>query len=140
MSKDAPEDSHWAAVGQAVSERMTELGFSQAEVTRRSYLTDNTIRDIMQGARSPHKSSLAVIAVVLGWPLDYLVNILHGEADKNLVPESPLESHLADLAHGLAEIGALREDVAGIKGLVERIDEKIDVAIEAQRSPDDEPN
>ena len=44
LSKDAPEDSHWAAVGQAVSERMTELGFSQAEVTRRSYLTDNTIQ------------------------------------------------------------------------------------------------
>ena len=52
-----------------------------------------------------------MIAVVLGWPLDYLVNILHGEADKNLRARILISCRILPtrLTAGL-EIGALRED------------------------------
>jgi hypothetical protein len=69
---------------------------------------------------------------VLEWPWDYLVNILSGKSDMNVTPRSPLETHLAKLADGLAEIDALRQDVAGVKDIVHEIDRKIELVIESQ--------
>jgi transcriptional regulator with XRE-family HTH domain len=134
LPKDASAGGDRQAVGWAVRERMAQLGFSTAELARRSGLSETTIRDIMQGTSRNNKSTLVAISAVLSWPPDYLVNILHGDADKNVAPESPLETYLAKLALGLAEIGALREDIAGLKEIVDRIDKKLDVMSEARGS------
>ena len=83
------------------------------------------------------------ISMALGWPPDYLSNILIGEADKNVPAESPLEANLAKLAEGiaagLAEIGALRNDVAGLIEVVHKIDEKLGKMAGARQSPADGP-
>jgi len=70
----------------------------------------------------------------LDWPWDYLVNILSGKSDKNVTPQSPLETHLAKLVDGLAEIDALRQDVAGLNNIVHEIDRKISLVIESQHA------
>lgn len=72
---------------------------------------------------------------MLEWPWDYLVNILNGRADKNVAPESPLETHFATLADARTEIGALRQEVAGLKDVIHEIDRKIDLVIESQHAP-----
>lgn len=128
-------DGDLQAVGRAVRERMGQLGSSTAEVARRSGFSETTIRDIAHGKSRHNKSTLVAICAVLDWPPDYLVNILHGEAHKNVIPESPLEIHLAKLAEGLAEIGALRQDIAGLKEIVHKIDKKIDVMTDPRQPP-----
>jgi transcriptional regulator with XRE-family HTH domain len=137
LSRDASAHEHWAAVGRAVSRRMDRLGISKAELARRVRSSETTIRDIARGIGQHNESMLVAISAVLGWPTDYLVNILDGEADENSPPESPLETHLAKLANGLAEVSALREDVAGLKDVIHKMDKKIDVLAEDRRSSDD---
>jgi len=71
---------------------------------------------------------------VLEWPWDYLVNILDGRSDKNVAPKSPLETHLVKLVDGLAEIDALRADVAGLADIVHEVDRKVSLVIESQHT------
>ena len=132
MSEDAPAEGVRAEVARIVSGRMGQLGVSTAELRRRSGLSVNTIRGITEGVSRHNRSTWVAISAVLEWPWDYLVNILSGRSDKNVAPESPLETHLATLAGGLAEIDALRQEVAGLKDVIHEIDRKIDLVIEAQ--------
>lgn len=132
MSKDALTEAARAEVARVVSGRMGQLGVSATELRRRSGLSVNTIRGITEGARRHNRSTLVAISAVLEWPWDFLVNILDGRSDKNAAPESPLEAHLAKLAAGVAEIDALRQDVAGLKDIVHEVDRKISLVIESR--------
>jgi hypothetical protein len=132
LSEDAPAEGVRAEVARIVSGRMGQLGVSTAELRRRSGLSVNTIRGITEGVSRHNRSTWVAISAVLEWPWDYLVNILSGRSDKNVAPESPLETHLATLAGRLAEIDALRQEVAGLKDVIHEIDRKIDLVIEAQ--------
>jgi hypothetical protein len=111
---------------------MGQLRLSTAELRRRSGLAVNTIRDITEGTSRHNRSTWVAISAALNWPWDYLVNILNGTADLDARPRSPLEAHLAKLADGLAEINGLKQDVAGIKEFVHKIDRKIDIVIESR--------
>jgi hypothetical protein len=113
---------------------MGQLGFSAAELRRRSGLSVNTIRGITDGTSRHNRSTWVAISAVLEWPWDYLVNILNDRADKNVTAQSPLETHLAKLAEGLAEIDVLRQDVAVLVDIVHEIDRKIDVVVGSQQA------
>jgi hypothetical protein len=76
------------------------------------------------------KSTLVAISAVLDWRYDHLTNILHGEPQKNA--SSPLEPHFENLLR--AEVGPVKEEIAGIRDIIHVIDKKIDVIIESQRS------
>jgi transcriptional regulator with XRE-family HTH domain len=125
LSKNASGDGDKEAVGRAVKERMAQLGLTTAELARRSGLSETTIRGITQATARHNRSTLVAISAVLDWPPDYLVNVLHGEADKNVKAESPLEIQLAKLANGLA----------GLTEIVHQIDGKIDVIMGPRHSP-----
>lgn len=131
MSKDALTEGTRAEVARVVSWRMGQLGVSTAELRRRSGLSVNTIRGITEGASRHNRSTLVAISAVLEWPWDYLVNILDGRSDKNVAPKSPLETHLVKLVEGLAEIDALRADVAGLTDIVHEVDRKVNLVIES---------
>jgi transcriptional regulator with XRE-family HTH domain len=125
--KGAPTPERWAAVGRAVSRRMDQLRVSKAELARRVRSSETTVRDIARGIGQHNESMLVAISAVLDWPTDYLVNILDGKADEHVPPESRLEKLLAS---EFAEVGALRESVAGLKESVDVMSKKIDVLIE----------
>lgn len=131
---DAPENEDWAAVGQAIGERMRELGISPTKLSQETGLSPNTIRHIGEPAtRRRTQSTLVAISAVLRWHYDHLTNILHGEPQKNAPVTSPLEQHFEDLLR--AEVGPVKEEVAGIRDVIHVIDQKIDVIIGAQSSP-----
>ena len=134
MSKDALAEGTRAEVARVVSGRMGQLGISMAELGRRSGLSVNTIRGITGGASRHNRSTLVAISAVLEWPWDYLVNILDGRSEKNVRPRSPLETHLVKLADGLAEIDALRADIAGLTDVVHQVDRKVNLVIELQHT------
>jgi transcriptional regulator with XRE-family HTH domain len=135
VSEDASAPGGWAAVGRVVSRRMSQLGISTAELARRVRSSETTIRDIARGIGQHNESMLVAISAVLDWPTDHLVNVLAGEADENVSPESRLEKHMEKLVNEFAEVGALRGDIAGLRDVVHKMDKKINVLIESLHSP-----
>ena len=70
----------WAAVGHAVTKRVEELNWDQAELVRRSGLSDPLVRGIMRGTPrgTPRPKNLRTIAETLGWSSDSIDRILEG--------------------------------------------------------------
>ena len=97
---------------------------SLAYVARETRLSPTTIRYIGMPGNRHNESTLVALSAVLGWRYDHLINILRGTPDKNS-PTSPAESHFLDQLH--AEVGPIRENVAGLWDIVHNMDRKIDV-------------
>jgi hypothetical protein len=134
LLKDAPRDEDWPAVGRAIHERMRELGISPTRLAQETGLSPTTIRHIGEPTTNRRtKSTLVAISAVLDWRYDHLTNILHGDPQKNLPATSTLEPHFENLLR--AEVGPVKEEVAGIRDIIHVIDKKIDVIIESQHSP-----
>jgi hypothetical protein len=129
---DARSIEDWAAVGDAIRKRMRELKMSTAKLARETGLSETTIRYIGQSANGHHKSALVAISAVLRWRYDHLMNILHGEPHKNAPPGSQTETRLERVLH--AEVGRVKDEMAGLKNIVHGIDQKIDVLLTPQRS------
>ena len=133
MSKDAPGNEDWVAVGRAIRDRMLERGMSASQLAQETGLSPMTIRHIGESDNRRTKSTLVALSAVLDWRHDHLTNILHGEPQKNLPAASPLEPYLENLLR--AEVGPVKEEVAGIRDIIHVIDKKIDVIMESQHSP-----
>jgi hypothetical protein len=127
--KPAPKDEARRAVSTAVTERMRELGFTVAEISRRTGLSETTIHGVIQVTSRPAKSTLALLSAVLSWRINHLYNILYGRAHENVTAKSPLEEYLVQVVDRLAVIDTLQEDVSEVKGIVRRINGKIDAMI-----------
>lgn len=129
--KDAKGHEDWPAVDRAIKGRLRELEMPLAQLARETGLSETTIR-YMGDSDSGTESPLVAIAAVLKWPLDYLRNILHGEPEKNVQdPAEALESN-ESLAEPRfrnllrTELGPVKKDVAALRGIVDRMDQKID--------------
>lgn len=133
MPEDAPTQAR-EEVAEAARGRMAQLGLSPAQLRGRSGLSVNTIKDIANGTGDHNRSTWVAMSAGLEWPWDYLVNILHGAADQNVKVKSPLETHLAKLADGMAQIEALRQEVAGLKDVIHEFDAKLDAVARERRS------
>jgi hypothetical protein len=133
LSKDAPGNEDWAAVGRAIRERMRELGISSTHLAQETGLSPTTIRHIGEPTSRRTKSTLVAISAVLDWRYDHLTNILHGEPQKNSPASSPLEPNFENLLR--AELGPVMEEVAGIRDIIHVIDKKIDVILDSLNSP-----
>lgn len=134
MAEDALEDGDWAAVGQAVTERLSELHMSLSYLARETGLSQTTIRYLGTPTRKHNKSTLVVISVVLGWRYDHLINILLGKPGKNIrnPGNSPLEAYFENLLR--AEVGPMREEVAELVKAVNGMGKKIDVLYQERQS------
>lgn len=129
MPKESPGPEDWAAVGDAIRKRMRELKMSTAQLARETGLSETTVRYI-GGPKSGHnRSTLVAISAVLRWRYDYLINILRGEPEKNVIIRRPVEVNLERLMR--AEVSTVKEEVAGLRDIVERIDKKIAAIAEA---------
>ena len=134
MAEDALEDGDWVAVGQAVTERLSEKHMSISYLARETGCSQTTIRYLGTPTRKHNKSTLVAISVVLGWRHDHLFNILRGESEKNIgnPANSPLEAYFENLLS--AEIGPMREEVAELVKAVNGMGKKIDVLYQERQS------
>jgi hypothetical protein len=132
LAEEALEDGDWAAVDQAVTERMSELHMSLSYLARETGLSQTTIRYLGTPAKKHNKSTLVAISVVLGWRYDHLRNILRGEPEKNIREpgNSPLESYFENLLR--AEVGPMREEMAELAKTVNGMGKQIDVLFQRQ--------
>lgn len=133
MAEDALADGDWAAVGQAVTERLSELHMSLSYLARETGLSQTTIRYLGTPTRKHNKSTLVAISAVLGWRYDHLINILRGEPEKNIrdPSNSPLEAYFENLLH--AEVGPVRDEVAELVKTVNGMGKKIDMLFQDQK-------
>jgi lambda repressor-like predicted transcriptional regulator len=131
LARDAKGHEDWSAVDQAIKAQLDATGMALAQLARDTGLSENTIR-YMGESDGGTESPLVAIAAVFGWPLDYLRNILHGEPEKNdqdpaetlESSESLAEPRFRNLLR--AELGPVKKDVAALRGIVDRMDQKID--------------
>ena len=115
MSEGDPEN--WAAVAEAVSGRVRELGWRQRELAERSHVSVAVVREIqrhtVERRRSPR--TLQALSVALGWEREYLHRVLKGRSQQprgHIAPDlaavwSRLDSfdlRLAELAKLLTEL------------------------------------
>jgi hypothetical protein len=122
--EDPPCAGNWAAVGDAIRERMRELKMSKAGLARETGLSETTIRYIGRHDRGHRESALVAISGVLRWRYDHLTNILRGQADKNTPARAGAGVNLERLLH--AEVRPLKDDLSLLKETVRAIDKKID--------------
>lgn len=94
-----PDTENWAAVGDAITERMRQLNTSKAGLARETGLSETTIRYIGRPENGHHKSALVAIAAALRWRHDHLVNVLRGQPEKNTPGKTAAETGLERLLH-----------------------------------------
>jgi hypothetical protein len=112
----APEEKNWAAVGEAVRDRMRELNFSLAQVARETGLSGTTIRYIGQPNTTRSKSVLVALSAGLRWRHDHLTNILAGYPGRNA--QELTGALLVALSE---EVGKLKTDLRAVEMLVDRL-------------------
>ncbi|ASU77283.1 XRE family transcriptional regulator [Actinopolyspora erythraea] len=101
-------EDDWAAVAEAISNRLRELGLTQLEVAARSKVSPATIRELqynkMPRRRNPR--TLEALSEALDWPPDYLGNVLSGAAARPHADEAndPVLRKLDDVLDQLEQL------------------------------------
>lgn len=124
---EVPGSENWAAVGDALRERLHELNMSKARLARETGLSETTIRYLGRTPNAHNKSALIAISVVLRWRPDHQLNILRGQPEKNVHVRPPGTANLERLLH--AEVTPLRDDLSRLKETARAIDEKIGILL-----------
>jgi hypothetical protein len=120
-----PAPENWAAVDDAIRERMRELKMPVAQLARETGLSPTTIRHIGRTDRGHHEHALVAISAVLGWQYDHLTNILHGQAERNTAARRASVASLKRALH--SEVGLLKDDLSRLKEAIHAVDDKISV-------------
>jgi hypothetical protein len=71
----------WAAVAQAISQRMTEVGINQAELIERSQVSKATVGELYHNSAQRRRSArtLEALSMALGWHPRHLAAVLKGQ-------------------------------------------------------------
>lgn len=135
MSEDALQDGDWAAVRQAVEERLSELHMSASHLARETGLSPTTIRYLGTPTKKHNKSTLVALSVVLGWRYDYLINILLRQPQENAPNSDAAGLDTAYFENLLrAEVSPVREELAELVNIVSDMGQKLDVLFQ-ERNP-----
>lgn len=70
----------WAAVAEAINERVNELGWRQGELAERSHVSRATVRELQHHVVERRRSArtLEALSTTLGWHPRYLEAVLRG--------------------------------------------------------------
>lgn len=99
---------NWDAVAKAITERLTETRQTQMDVAASAGVSLTTLRELQRNinARRRQPRTLAAISEALGWPPNYLEQILHGEQPHPHPAETddPVLGKLDDVLEQLHEL------------------------------------
>lgn len=125
----------WAAVAQAINERMTELGLSQREVIERSQVSKATVGELRRNAAQRRRSTrtLEAVSTALEWNPGHLAAVLTGRripaigeplirSDDDISGRlAAIEYRLNQLAVQLNEIDRLNDQLQTINANIETL-------------------
>jgi transcriptional regulator with XRE-family HTH domain len=124
----------WAAVAQAISQRMTELGINQAELIERSRVSKATVGELYHNSAQRRRSArtLEALSMALDWHPQHLIAILKGQRVPDIGEpvsrsDDDIPGRLAAIEYRLAQI---ETKLGAIEELSDRLDE-INANVEA---------
>ena len=76
----------WAAVAEAINERVNELGWRQGELAERSHVSRATVREIQHHVVERRRSArtLEALSIALGWHPQHIDAMLRGRRPPQL--------------------------------------------------------
>ena len=91
----------WAAVAEAINERVNELGWRQGELAERSHVSRATVREIQHHVVERRRSArtLEALSITLGWHPQHIEALLRGRQPPHAA-ERRLTREVARLARG----------------------------------------
>jgi transcriptional regulator with XRE-family HTH domain len=113
---EASVSDNWAAVAEAIRQRVADLGVTQKDLAARSGVSESTIRQLMNnyGPRRRAWHTLEDVSKGLQWPAHYLARLL----DETTAGSPP------DVGGSLhAELVALRSQVNDLADRVEALEQ-----------------
>lgn len=122
MSDPQPIDD-WDAVARVISARLSEMRMTQMDLASRAQLSLTTVRELQHNLnpRKRRPQTLATVSEALGWPSNYLSEVLAGRTPAAHADEVS-DPVLASLTALEREVGALRERVDEIERQLGRED------------------
>ena len=83
----------WAAVANAINERVNELGWRQRELAQRSHVSQAIVRELQHHTVERRRSArtLEALSVTLGWHPQHLVAVLRGRTPPD--PGEPISDN-----------------------------------------------
>ena len=119
----------WAAVAEAINERVAELGWRQRELAERSHVSVAIVREIqrqtVERRRSPR--TLESLSIALGWEPEHLDAVLKG--GESPMPGKPLNGSRETTSSRLDAIERRLDEMTQILG-----DIKTDLATVIERA------
>jgi hypothetical protein len=119
----------WAAVAEAINERVAELGWRQRELAERSHVSPAIVREIQRHTVERHRSprTLESLSITLGWEPEHLDAVLKGRdlpmpgkavnGSRETIP-----SRLGAIERRLDEIGQILTDIkADLATVIEHV-------------------
>lgn len=102
MSKD------WQAVSTAIKSRLEELDMTQAELSHRSGMALETVRELQHNLRPRRRSprTLSAVSEALGWPSNHLAAIADGHDPGDPDAGDPVLSELDKISETLTNVTA----------------------------------
>ena len=125
----------WAAVADAISQRMTELGINQTELIGRSQVSKATVGELYHNSAQRRRSArtLEALSIALGWHPQHLAAVLKGQRAPDIgepvsrsdddVPGrlAAIEYRLAQIEAQLGAIGELSNRLDEVKTTIEKV-------------------
>ena len=121
----------WAAVAEAINERVNELGWRQGELAERSHVSRATVREIQHHVVERRRSArtLEALSITLGWHPQHIEALLRGRqpphaAEPTTRNEESLWSRMDALERRLGDITerleAIKTDLTTVIDYVRR--------------------
>jgi hypothetical protein len=76
----------WAAVAKAINERVSELGWQQRELSKRSHVSQAIVRELQHHVVERRRSArtLEALSLALGWHPEHLATVVAGRRPPEL--------------------------------------------------------
>jgi transcriptional regulator with XRE-family HTH domain len=126
----------WAAVAQAISQRMTELGLNQRELIERSQVSKATVGELYHNSAQRRRSTrtLEALSMALEWHPQHLVAVLKGQRAPDIGEplsrsDDDIPGRLAAIEYRLAQIVTKLGAIDELSDRVEEINANVEAAI-----------
>lgn len=126
----------WAAVAQAISQRMTEIGINQAELIERSRVSKATVGELHHNSAQRRRSArtLEALSTALGWHPQHLAAVLRGQRVPDIGEpvsrsDDDVPGRLAAIEYRLARIEARFGVIDGLSDRLEEINANVEAMV-----------
>ena len=126
----------WAAVSQAISQRMTELGINQRELIERSKVSKATVGELYHNSAQRRRSArtLEALSMALDWHPQHLLAVLKDQRVPDVGEpvsrsDDDIPGRLAAIEYRLAQIATKLNAIDALNDRLEEINANVEEAI-----------